>query len=125
MEEEYNSKNIDKALQRMEQADELSTVTRSSTNIFQVFDEIEEEKQIYELDYASEIKRNKYLQKINKLQKLIKKHGNKDEITRIISIGALVETTNFNKLDNNHKKILKQNLIWCNKKFKKYLDSPK
>ena len=46
MNEKYNPKNIDKALQRMEQADELSTVARSSTNIFQVFDEIEEEHKL-------------------------------------------------------------------------------
>ena len=123
MGEKYNPKNIDKALQRMEQADELSNIQRKSTGIFQVFDDIEEEKQKHELDFKAEIKRNKYLEKVKKLKKLINKYGTKDEIVRITSIGALIETTNFNDLDLNRKKTLKQNLIWCNKKYKEYLDS--
>ena len=123
MGEKYDSKNIDKALQRMEQADELSNIQRKSTGIFQVFDDIEEEKQKHELDFKAEIKRNKYLEKVKKLKKLINKYGTKDEIVRITSIGALIETTNFNDLDLNRKKTLKQNLIWCNKKYKEYLDS--
>ena len=123
MGEKYDSKNIDKALQRMEQADELSNIQRKSTGIFQVFDDIEEEKQKHELDFKAEIKRKKYLEKVKKLKKLINKYGTKDEIVRITSIGALIETTNFNDLDLNRKKTLKQNLIWCNKKYKEYLDS--
>ena len=123
MGEKYDSKNIDKALQRMEQADELSNIQRKSTGIFQVFDDIEEEKQNRELDFKAEMKKNKYLKKVKKLKELIDKYGTKDEIVRITSIGALIETTNFNDLDLNRKKILKQNLIWCNKKYQEYLDS--
>ena len=70
MNEKYNPKNIDKALQRMEQADELSTVARSSTNIFQVFDEIEEEHKLQKQQSSSDLKKEEYINKINLLKEI-------------------------------------------------------
>ena len=123
MNDKYNPKNIDKALWRMEQADELSNISRESTGIFSVFDDVEKEKQNYELDYKAEIKKNKYLQKVEDLKKLIKKYGTKDELVRITSIGAIIETTNFTNISSANKQTLKENMIWCNKKYQEYLDS--
>ena len=123
MDEKYNPKNIDKALQRMEQADELSTVARSSTNIFQVFDEIEEEHKLQKQQSSSDLKKEEYINKINLLKEILSKKGTKDEYTRIISIEALIKSINFFNIPPNRKEIIKHNLDWCNKKYKKYLDS--
>ena len=123
MNEKYNPKNIDKALQRMEQADELSTVARSSTNIFQVFDEIEEEHKLQKQQSSSDLKKEEYINKINLLKEILSKKGTKDEYTRIISIEALIKSINFFNIPPNRKEIIKHNLDWCNKKYKKYLDS--
>ena len=46
--------------------------------------------------------------------------GTKEEIHRITAIGALIETTNFLNLKPDRKKILKKNMIWCNKIYKQY-----
>ena len=133
-EEEYNPKNIDKAVWRMEQADELSNISRESTNIFSVFDDVEADNTNRYFDatfmksndgdlYKAEIKRNKYLQKVEVLKKLIKKYGTKDELVRITSIGVIIETTDFNNISSTNKQTLKENMIWCNKKYEEYLDS--
>ena len=37
--DQYNSKNIDKALQRMEKSDNLKDIHRSGTNIMSFFDD--------------------------------------------------------------------------------------
>ena len=123
MNEKYTPKNIDIALQRMEQADELSTVARSSTNIFQVFDEIEEEHKLQKQQSSSDLKKEEYINKINLLKEILSKKGTKDEYTRIISIEALIKSINFFNIPPNRKEIIKHNLDWCNKKYKKYLDS--
>ena len=49
--------------------------------------------------------------------------GTIKEINRITAIGALIETTNFLSLKPDRKKMLKENMIWCNKTYEKYLDS--
>ena len=40
---QYDPKNIDKALKRMEKSDELKSVYRSGTNIMSIFDDNDKE----------------------------------------------------------------------------------
>ena len=119
---QYNPKNIDKALKRMEKSDTLKNIHRPNTNIMSFFNDIEEENHLEKQKSAAELKKEKYLEKVNSLKKLIKNVGTKEEINRIIAIGALIETTNFIILKPDRKKILKENMIWCNKIYKQYIN---
>ena len=118
--DQYNPKNIDKALKRMEKSDTLKEINRSETNIISFFNDIEEENQLEKQKTAADLKKEEYLNKVNSLKKLVENIGTKEEIRRIIAIGALIETTNFLNLKPDRKKILKENMIWCNKIYKQY-----
>ena len=102
---QYDPKNIDKALKRMEKSDTLKGIHRPDTNIMSFFNDIEEDNQ---------------LEKQNSLKKLVENIGTKEEIHRITAIGALIETTNFLNLKPDRKKLLKENMVWCNKIYKQY-----
>ena len=119
---QYNPKNIDKALKRMEKSDTLKEINRSETNIISFFNDIEEENQLEKQKTAADLKKEEYLNKVNSLKKLVENIGTKEEIRRIIAIGALIETTNFLNLKPDRKKILKENMIWCNKIYKQYIN---
>ena len=126
--DQYNPKNIDKALKRMEKSDTLKDINRSETNIMSFFNDIEEENHLEKQKSAAELKKEQYLEKVNSLKKLAKNIGTIKEINRITAIGALIETTDFINLKPDRKKILKENMIWCNKIYKQYteyLDSKK
>ena len=126
--DQYNPKNIDKALKRMEKSDTLKDINRSETNIMSFFNDIEEDNKLEKQKSAAELKKEQYLEKVNSLKKLAKNIGTTKEINRITAIGALIETTNFLSLKPDHKKMLKENMIWCNKIYKQYteyLDSEK
>jgi ferritin-like metal-binding protein YciE len=120
--DQYNPKNIDKALKRMEKSDTLKEINRSETNIISFFNDIEEENQLEKQKTAADLKKEEYLNKVNSLKKLVENIGTKEEIRRIIAIGALIETTNFLNLKPDRKKILKENMIWCNKVYKQYIN---
>ena len=125
---QYNPKNIDKALKRMEESDTLKSINRTDSNIMSFFNEIEKDNSLEKQKSAAETKKEEYLEKVNSLKKLVKNIGTKEEINRIIAVGALIETTDFFNLKPNRKKILKNNMIWCNKIYKQYteyLDSKK
>jgi ferritin-like metal-binding protein YciE len=119
--DQYNPKNIDKALKRMEKSDTLKDINRSETNIMSFFNDIEEDNKLEKQKSAAELKKEQYLEKINSLKKLVKNIGTKEEINRITAIGALIETTNFLSLKPDRKKILKENMIWCNTIYKHYI----
>ena len=119
--DQYNPKNIDKALKRMEKSDTLKDINRSETNIMSFFDDIEEDNKLEKQKSAAELKKEQYLEKINSLKKLVKNIGTKEEINRITAIGALIETTNFLSLKPDRKKMLKENMIWCNTIYKHYM----
>ena len=104
----------------MEKADTLKEINRKSTNIMSFFDDIEKDNKLEKQKTASDLKKEQYLTKINSLKKLIVNNGTKDEINRIIAIGALIETTDFFNLKPDRKKMLKENMIWCNKIYKQY-----
>ena len=117
---QYDPKHIDKALKRMEKSDTLKSISRPNTNIMSFFDDIEEDNQLEKQKSAAELKKEQYLEKVNSLKKLVKNIGTKSEINRLTAIGALIETTDFLNLKADRKKILKENMVWCNKIYKQY-----
>ena len=122
---QYNPKNIEETLKRMEKADELKGIHRSGTNIMSFFDDNDKEHELQKQQSAAEVKKNEYLKSVELLKKLIQENGTKSNLTRIIAIGSLIETTDFLNISSKRKKELKQNMIWCNKQYEKYLDSQK
>ena len=117
---QYDPKHIDKALKRMEKSDELKSIHRSKTNIMSFFDDNDKEHELQKQQSASELKKQEYLKSVELLKKLIQEKGTKEHLTRITAIGYLIETTDFLNLELDRKKILKKNMIWCNKIYKQY-----
>ena len=117
---QYNPKNIEEALKRMEKADELKGIHRSGTNIMSFFDDNDKEHELQKQESAAEIKKDEYLKSIELLKKLASKKGTKKDLERIIAIGSLIETTDFLNISLNQKKLIKKNMIWCNSKYEKY-----
>ena len=117
---QYDPKNIDKALKRMEKSDELKSVYRSGTNIMSFFDDNDKEYELQKQQSAAEIKKNEYLKSVELLKKLIQENGTKSDLTRITAIGYLIETTDFLNIPPDKKKMLKENMIWCNQLYKQY-----
>ena len=116
---QYDPKHIDKALKRIEKSDELKSIYRPDTNIMSFFDDIEKDNKLDKQKSAAEIKKEQYLEKVNSLKILAKNIGTKNEINRIIAIGALIETTDFLNLKPDRKKLLKENMVWCNQIYKR------
>ena len=117
---QYNPKNIEEALKRMEKADELKSIHRSGTNIMSFFDDNDKEHELQKKQSAAELKKEEYLKSVELLKKLIQKNGVKSDLTRIIAIGYLIETTDFLNIPPDRKKMLKENMIWCNLQYEKY-----
>ena len=120
---QYNPKNIEETLKRMEKADELKGIHRSGTNIMSFFDDNDKEYELQKQESAAEVKKDEYLKSIELLKNLAQKNGTKEDIRRIIAIGSLIETTDFLNISSNQKEIIKENMVWCNKQYEKYLDS--
>ena len=120
---QYNPKNIEETLKRMEKADELKGIHRSGTNIMSFFDDNDKEHELQKQQSAAELKRDEYLKSVELLKKLIQEKGTQIESTRILAIGLLIESTDFLNIPPDKKKMLKENMIWCNKQYEKYLDS--
>jgi len=121
---QYNPHNIDKTLKRMEDADELKSIHRSGTNIMSFFDNNDQEHELQKQQSLAEVKKDEYLKSVELLKKLIQEKGTQLELTRIIAIGYLIETTDFLNIPSDRKKMIRENMIWCNKQYEKYLDSP-
>ena len=120
---QYNPKNIEETLKRMEKADELKGIHRSGTNIMSFFDDNDKEHELQKQQSAAEVKKDEYLKSVELLKKLIQEKGTKSDLTRILAVGFLIETTDFLNIPPDRKKELKRNMEWCNKQYKKYLDS--
>ena len=120
---QYNPKNIEETLKRMEKADELKGIHRSGTNIMSFFDDNDKEHELQKQQSAAEVKKDEYLKSVELLKKLIQENGTKNDLTRITSIGYLIESTDFHNIPPHRKKMLKENMTWCNKQYEKYLDS--
>ena len=117
---QYDPKNIDKALKRMEKSDELKSVYRSGTNIKSFFDDNDKEHELQKQQSAADLKKEEYLKSVELLKKLIQEKGTKEELTRITAIGFLIETIDFLNISPDKKKMLKENMIWCNSQYDKY-----
>jgi hypothetical protein len=122
---QYDPKNIDKALKRMEDADELKGIHRSGTNIMSFFDDNDKEHELQKQQSAAELKRDEYLKSIELLKKLIQEKGPLEEQARILAIGLLIEATDFLNISPDRKEMLKKNMIWCNQQYEKYVDTTK
>ena len=119
---QYNPKNIEETLKRMEKADELKGIHRSGTNIMSFFDDNDKEHELQKQQSAAELKKDEHLKSVELLKKLIQENGTKKDLTRITTIGYLIETTDFLNIPPDRKKMLKENMVWCNKTYEKYLD---
>ena len=117
---QYDPKNIDKALKRMEKSDELKSVYRSGTNIMSFFDDNDKEHELQKQQSAAELKKDEHLKSVELLKNLIQENGTKSDLTRITAIGYLIETTDFLNIPPDKKKMLKENMIWCNSQYEKY-----
>jgi len=117
---QYNPHNIEKTLKRMEDADELKGIHRSGTNIMSFFDENDKEYELQKQQSAAEVKRDEYLKSVELLKTLIQEKGTKKDLTRVIAIGLLIETTDFLNILPDRKKMLKENMDWCNLQYEKY-----
>jgi len=117
---QYNPKNIEETLKRMEKADELKGIHRSGTNIMSFFDDNDKEHELQKQQSAAEVKKDEYLKSVELLKSLIQEKGTKSDLTRITAIGLLIETTDFLNIPPDRKKILKENMNWCNLQYEKY-----
>jgi len=117
---QYNPHNIDKTLKRMEDADELKAIHRSSTNIMSFFDENDKEHELQKQQSLAEVKKDEYLKSVELLKTFIQEKGTNEDLTRIRAIGLLIETTDFLNIPPDRKKMLKENMIWCNLQYEKY-----
>ena len=117
---QYDPKNIDKALKRMERSDNLKGIHRSGTNIMSFFDDNDKEHELQKQQSAADLKKQEYLKSVELLKKLIEKNGTKEHFTRITAVGYLIETTDFLNLKPDRKKMLKENMVWCNQLYKQY-----
>ena len=109
----------------MEKADELKGIHRSGTNIMSFFDDNDKEHELQKQQSAAELRKEEYLKSVELLKKLIQENGTSSDLYRILEIGVLIESTDFLNISPDRKKILKENMIWCNKQYQKYVDSPK
>ena len=107
----------------MEAADNLKGIHRSGTNIMSFFDDNDKEYELQKQQSAAEIKKDEYLKSVELLKKLIQENGTKSDLARILSIGILIESTDFLNISPDKKKTLKESMILCNKQYEKYLDS--
>ena len=122
---QYNPKNIEETLKRMEKADELKGIHRSGTNIMSFFDDNDEEHELQKQQSAAEVKKDEYLKSVELLKKLIQENGTKSDLTRILAVGLLIESTDFLNIPPDRKEMIKENMIWCNKQYTKYVDTTK
>jgi len=117
---QYNPKNIEETLRRMEKADELKNIHRSGTNIMSFFDDKDKENELKKQKTAAEVKKDEYLKSVELLKKLIQENGTKSDLTRILAVGYLIESTDFLNIPPDRKKMLKENMEWCNLQYEKY-----
>ena len=117
---QYNPKNIEETLKRMEKADELKGIHRSNTNIMSFFDDNDKEHELQKQQSAAEVKKDEYLKSVELLKTLIQEKGTNKDLKRVIAVGLLIETTDFLNIPPDRKKMLKENMIWCNLQYEKY-----
>jgi len=109
----------------MENADNLKDIKRSGTNIMSFFDENDKDNELQKKESAAEVKKEEHLKSVELLKKLIQENGTRKDLTRITAFGYLIETTDFLNIPPTKKEMIKENMIWCNKQYTKYVDITK
>ena len=104
----------------MEDADELKAIHRSGTNIMSFFDDNDKEHELQKQQSAAELKKDEYLKSVELLKSIIQEKGTKSDLTRILAVGFLIESTDFLNIPLDRKKILKENMEWCNSQYERY-----
>ena len=117
---QYNPKNIEETLKRMEKADELKGIHRSGTNIMSFFDDNDKEHKLQKQQSLAEVKKEEYLKSVELLKTFIQEKGTNEDLTRIRAIGLLIEATDFLNIPPDRKEMVKNNMIWCNTQYEKY-----
>ena len=84
------------------------------------FDDNDKEHELQKQQSAAELKKDEHLKSVELLKNLIQENGTKSDLTRITAIGYLIETTDFLNIPPDKKKMLKENMIWCNSQYEKY-----
>tara|TARA_R110002167_G_scaffold77513_2_gene215163 strand:- start:435 stop:710 length:276 start_codon:yes stop_codon:yes gene_type:complete len=84
------------------------------------FDDNDQEHELQKQQSAAELKKDEYLKSVELLKLLTQEEGTKEDLTRITAIGLLIETTDFLNIPPDRKKIIKENMIWCNLQYEKY-----
>ena len=107
----------------MEDADELKAIHRSGTNIMSFFDNNDQEHELQKQQSQAEAQKDEYLKSVELLKTYIQKKGTKDDLNRIIAVGLLIETTDFLNIPLDRKKMLKENMDWCNQQYEKHVDT--
>ena len=109
----------------MEDADNLKDIKRSGTNIMSFFDENDEEHELQKQQSAAELKKEEHLKNVELLKKLIQENVTRNDLARITAFGYLIETTYFLNIPPDKKEMIKENMVWCNKQYTKYVDTTK
>ena len=104
----------------MEDADELKSIHRSSTNIMSFFDDNDQEHELQKQQSAAEVKKDEYLKSVELLKTLIQQNSTEEDLKHITAIGLLIETTDFLNMTPDRKEMIKDNMIWCNTQYEKY-----
>ena len=117
---QYDPHNIDKALKRMEDADELKSIHRSSTNIMSFFDDNDQEHELQKQQSAAEVQKDEYLKSVELLKTLIQQNSTEEDLKHITAIGLLIEITDFLNMTPDRKEMIKKNMVWCNTQYEKY-----
>ena len=89
------------------------------------FDDNDKEHELQKQQSAAEVKKDEYLKSIELLKTLIPKTESIINHTRLMSFGLLIETTAFLNMTLDRKKTIKENMVWCNKQYEKYVDTTK
>ena len=104
----------------MEDADELKSIHRSSTNIMSFFDDNDQEHELQKQQSLAEVKKDEYLKSIELLKILIQQNSTEEDLKHITAIGLLIETTDFLNMTPDRKEMIKNNMVWCNTQYEKY-----
>ena len=104
----------------MEKVDELKAIHRSGTNIMSFFDDNDKEHELQKQQSLAEVKKEEYLKSVELLKTFIQEKGTNEDLTRIRAIGLLIEATDFLNIPPDRKKMLKENMNWCNSQYEKY-----
>ena len=89
------------------------------------FDDNDQEYELQKQQSLAEIKKDEYLKSVELLKTIIQEKGTEFEMTRVNAFRLLIETTDFLNISPDRKEMIKGNMIWCNKQYEKYVDTPK